>query len=125
MTRSHCVGETADRSNANSGFGIGAASGTFGDAANRIQLDVRRQVGSQYDGITGLFAFFQRELVGRRVNLAEVVDTSIGLRGGAGFHKVGNSNRRQQADDGHNDHDFHQRETSLIELFGRFHLSFI
>ncbi len=74
--------------------------------------------------VTGLFAFFQRQLIRRGVNLAQVVDAGIHLRGGAGLHEVGNGDRCQQADNGHDNHDFHQCEACLAEGFGIFHLYF-
>ena len=101
--------------------GIGAARRTRRHAVRGVQLDVGRQVGRIGDGITGLLALFQRELVGRRINLAEVVDAGIALRGGTGFHEVRNRNGRQEADDGHDDHDFHQGETRFTDVFGLFH----
>ena len=101
--------------------GIRAASRTRRNALVRVQLDIGRQVGGQHDGRTGRFALFQRELVGCRVNLAQVVDAGVGLRGGTGLHEVGNRNRRQQADDGHDDHDFNEGETRFTDVFGLFH----
>jgi hypothetical protein len=38
------------------------------------------------------------------------------------MHEVGNGDRRQEADNGHDDHDFHQCETRLTDGLGRFHL---
>ena len=111
----------AGRVRADLGNVIAATRRTSRQAARRVQLDVRRQVGGQRDGCTGLFALFQRELVGRRVNLAEVVDAGVGLRGGASFHEVRNRDGRQEADNGHDDHDFHQGETRFTDVFGLFH----
>ena len=57
------------------------------------------------------------------VNLAQVVDAGVFLRLGAGPDEVGNGDRGQQANDGDNDHNFHQREP----LFARcsvFHSNF-
>src|ERR1017187_57888 len=89
---------------------IAAARRTTRNGAHRIQLDIGREVGRPNDGVTAGPVRFQRELVGRRVNLAEVVDAGVGLRGGACFHEVRNRDGRQQADDGHDNHDFYQRE---------------
>ena len=47
------------------------------------------------------------------INLPQVVDASVRLRGGARPDEVRDRDRRQQADDGHHDHDFHQREAGL------------
>jgi len=100
---------------------IGAAGRARRDAAGRVQLDVRRQVAGKVDGGARGFAFFQRKLIGRGVDLAEVVDTAIGLGGGAGFQKAGNRYGREQADDGHDDHDFYQGETRWADVFACFH----
>ena len=101
---------------------VSATCRAGGQAVGRVKFDVGCQVGGQRDGCAGRFALFQRELVGRRVNLAEVVNASIGLRGGARFHEVRNRNGRQEADDGHDDHDFNQREARFTGVFDLFHL---
>ena len=113
--------QRASRIVTNSGLCISAASWAAGNAGIRIQLDVRRQVVREADGVAGDFLVFQRPLVGRRVNLAEVVDASIGLRGGACFHEVRNRDGREEADDGHDDHDFNQREAGLADVFDGLH----
>jgi hypothetical protein len=46
-----------------------------------------------------------------RIDDAEVVETGIRRRGLTGFHKVRNRDGRQEADDGHDNHDFHQGKT--------------
>jgi len=66
-------------------------------------------------------AGFQAPLLLGGINDAEVVDTGIRLRGLTGAHEVGNRDRRQKADDGHDDHDFHQREAEFTMVFERFH----
>jgi len=66
-------------------------------------------------------AGFQTPLLLGSINDAEVVDTGIRLRGLTGAHEVGNRDRRQKADDGHDDHDFHQREAEFTMVFERFH----
>ena len=114
--------QSATRVRANIITVVGAAGRTRRNAARRVQLDVGHEFGRIGDGSTGALALFQRELVGRRVNLSEVVDTGVGLRGGARLHEVGNRNRRQKANNGHDDHDFNQRETRLADVFGLFHL---
>jgi len=70
---------------------------------------------------TATLPFFQGPLLLGRINLAQIVDARIGLRGLTGLHKVRNRNRRQQADDGHDNHDFHQGETRVTDVFGLFH----
>jgi len=118
--------QRANRIRADDGEGVTAASRAGRKAASRVQLDVGRQVGDHIcaDGCSSSGTVFQGPLVGRRVNLTEVVNASIGLRGGAGFHKVRNRDRRQQTDDGDNNHDFHQCETSFTEVFCHFHFAF-
>ena len=53
---------------------------------------------------------FQCPGLDRAINLAQVVDAGVFLRLRAGADEVGNGNRGQQANDGDDDHDFHQRE---------------
>ena len=118
--RAQCAG----RVRANVSAGIGTTSRARRNAAVRVQLDVGREVARVADGRTGGLALFQRELVGRRVNLAEVVDAGVGLGGGTRFHEVRNRNRRQEADDGHDNHDFNEGETRFTDVFGLFHLCF-
>ena len=48
----------------------------------------------------------------RAVNLPQVVDACALLGLETGAHEVRDGNGRQQADDGHHDHDFHQRKTA-------------
>ena len=49
------------------------------------------------------------------INLAQIADAGIELGGIAGFNEVRNRDGRQQADNGDDNHDFHQRKPS----FGR------
>ena len=93
------------------------------NAARGVQLDVGREVGGQHNRVGGLFATFQSELVGRRVKLAEVVDAGVGLRLSTRFHEVRNRDGRQEADDGHDDHDFDEREARITEVFVSFHFT--
>jgi len=100
---------------------VGAVRRAGRNAASRVQLDVGRQVRRKTEGVTGGLVLFERELVGGRINLAKVVDAGIGLGLGTSFHEVRNRNRRQQADDGHDDHDFYQRETRFADVLVCFH----
>ncbi len=125
MVRRDIAAERAGRSRTNNRAGVAAVSRATGDAAGSIQLDIGRQVRVHRDAGAGGLALFQSELVGRRINLAEVVDTGIGLRGGARFHEVRDRDRGEEADDGHNDHDFDEREARFTDVLGRFHLLFI
>ena len=70
---------------------------------------------------TSYLARFQSPLLFRRVNDAEIIDTGIGLRGLTGSYEVRNRDCRQQADDGHNDHDFHQRKAGFQFFIDCFH----
>jgi hypothetical protein len=56
--------------------------------------------------------------------LAQVVDAGVCLRGGASPNEVWNRNRRQKADNGHDDHDFYQGEARLIRLIDS-HTNFV
>ena len=117
--------ERAGRGVANRAIAVGTTSGAGRNAASGVQLDVRGQVARIADrGASGL-AVFEGKFVGRSVNLAEVVDTSIGLRGGTGLHEVRNRDGSQQTDDGHDDHDFNQGKTRLADVFIRFHFVFV
>jgi hypothetical protein len=61
--------QRACRSIAHSRESVSAASRTLRNAGGRVQLDVGRQVGGHGNGITGLFAFFQRPFIRSGVNL--------------------------------------------------------
>ena len=124
MSRINRGAQRAGRLDANGIARIGATSRAGRDQVAGVQLDVRGQVRAHGDRGTRGLAFFQRELVGRRVKLAEVVDASVGLRGGTRFHEVRDRNRREEADDGHNDHDFDEREARAADVFIGFHLLF-
>ncbi|MDB6125042.1 MAG: hypothetical protein JWQ71_4035, partial [Pedosphaera sp.] len=64
---------------------------------------------------------FQGPLLLGPVQLAQVVDAGVLLRGRAGAHEVGDGDGRQQTDDGHHDHDFHEREARFGYLI-EFHI---
>ena len=122
MVRGDDTGQRAGRRGANGRIAVAATSGASREAARRVQLDIRGQIAREVDRGTSGFALFQRELAGGRINLAQVVDASIGLRGGTGLHEVRNRDRSQQTDDGYNDHDFNQGETRLTEVLCHFHV---
>jgi hypothetical protein len=56
------------------------------------------------------FFVFECPLFLGAVNLAQVVYAGIFLCGRTSLHEVGNRNRGQESDDGHDDHDFNKRE---------------
>jgi len=120
--RAQGAGHLRDR--ADSGQCIRAARRAGRNAAVGVQLNVGRQF--RIDDIgAGLLAGFQRPFIHCGSNLTHVVDARILLRGGTGFHEVGNSDGGQQSNDGHNDHDFHQGETRFAGLFHLFHFIFL
>src|SRR5258707_429848 len=70
--RGHTRAQCAGRAGVHFGSTIGAVSRAAGDFFRRVQLDVNLQV-VEADGVAVDFLVFQRPLVDRRVNLAEVV----------------------------------------------------
>ena len=121
MLRRDGRAERAGRGVANRAIAVGTTSGAGRNAASGVELDVRGQIARIADGGAGGLAVFEGKFIGRRINLAEVVDTSIGLRGGTGFHEVRNRDGSQQTDDGHNDHDFNEGKTGLTDVLSLFH----
>ena len=109
------------RSIAHRGAIVSAIRRTRRNFVVSIQLDEGCQVIRIGDAVAGRFALFQGELLGCSVNLPQVVDASSGLRGGAGFYEAGNRDCRQEADNGHDNHNFHQREGCLEEDLRGFH----
>lgn len=85
---------------------VNTASRTWWDFSSDVQFDVWRQVIRKPDGLAVGEALFQSELVGRCINLAEVVDTGMGSGGCSGFYKIGNSDGSENNDDGNYDQDF-------------------
>jgi len=81
---------------ADSRRGVGTTSRAGRNRIRRVQLDVGREVRVHRDRGTRGLALFQRELVGRRIQLAEVVDAGIGLRGRTGLHEVRDRDRRNR-----------------------------
>jgi len=88
----------------------------IGQFARRAAAQVRLQVASLRDRGARL-AFFQGPLLLGRIDQAQVVDTRILLRGGAGPNEVGNGDGRQKPNDGNHYHDFHQREGPFASSF--------
>ena len=102
------AGDAASRRGVNRAVGVAAAGGAFRGAAFDVFVDF---------GVNGSRArallFLQRPLLLRAVNLAEVVDTGVLLGGGTGFDEVGDRDRSEEADDGHDDHDFNEGEAGF------------
>ena len=101
-----------------------APGGVTGNAAGRVQLDVGRDIIRIIDHVSEMFSFFERELLDCGFNLSQIVDAGGSLRFGAGMHEAGNSDCRQQANDGHNNQDFHQRESRPKQSPGGFQTMF-
>jgi hypothetical protein len=60
------------------------------------------------------------------VNLTEVVDARVLLRSRTRLQEVGNRDRGQETNNGHHNHDFHQRETSFAgHFYFYFHTAFL
>ena len=104
--------------------GVGAASGAF-----RLVADVEggaEEVGVG-DGVAGVFLLLQGPGGLGTFDLLEVGDAGVFLAGGARLDEVGDRDGRQESDDGHYDHDFHEGETGFVCLadfhFSTFYLS--
>jgi len=99
----------------------GGRVGAVGRTARQHRaLEVIKDVGCRYGVRAGLLVF-QGPLLHCAVNLLEVGDTGVLLGGGTGLHEVWNRDGGQQADDGHNDHDFYQGE-GAVALMIHFHV---
>src|SRR5262249_42873354 len=79
-----------------------------GRTTTQVLLD--RSVGRSR---AGRLVVFQAPLLFRTVNLAKIVDASVLLRRGARPNEVRDRDRSEEADDRHNDHDFHERKARL------------
>ena len=88
----------------------------------RAAAQVRLNVCSRYR-IRHLGSAFQSPLLDGAINLTEVVDAHVLLRSRTRLQEVGNRDRSQEADNGHHNHDFHQRETHFAGRFD-FHTVF-
>jgi len=121
VSRGHGGVQAAVWIRANCGAAVGATGGASRNTAGGIELDIRSQIARVCDGRAGSLMLFERELIGRGVNLTKVIDTSIGLRGGTGFYKVGNRDSRQEADNCHDNHNFNERKARLPGILHLFH----
>ena len=84
--------------------------------ANDRALQVTADISKPWHGVCGLLGL-QRPLLSSAVDLTQVIDTGVHLRGRARPNEVGNRDSCQQPDDGDHDHDFHERETRLFVAF--------
>ena len=83
------------------------------DLARAATAQVLGQGGGQDragDGIRAVLAVFQRPLLDRTVDQAEVVNASIFASRFTSFDEVRDRDRGQKTDDGDDDHDFNERE---------------
>lgn len=101
-------GDVTRRIGVDGTIGIGAGSRTFRSPA----LDVGVNFGL-VDRSARRLLLFERPLFLRAVDLAKVVNAPVLLRSRTRFQEVRNRDRSEEADDGHYDHDFDQREASV------------
>jgi len=91
---------------------VSPASRTGGNIARGIQPEVRPKDAKGVGG--GAIKLVLRGVLLRGgIQLPKVIDASIRLGPGSDFQEIGNRNRRQQANNSHDNHDFHQREARL------------
>ena len=64
-------------------------------------------------GIRSRLLVFEGPLLHRAINLLEIGDAGVLLGRGARLHEVRDGDGREQTDDGHHDHDFHEREAAF------------
>ena len=113
--------KTASRLRIHSRRSIGAARGALHtaagsavDHARAATAEIRSQRAQvRADVVGAVLAVFQRPLLDRTVDQAEVVDASIFASGFTSFDEVRDRNRGQETDDCHHDHDFNEREARL------------
>ena len=100
------------------GDGAEAVAGRKGGtAACRWTNDRAFQIGlnvGEGDGGTRRFKVLQGPLLGGVINLPQVIDTGLGLGLGARAHDVGHGDHSEEADEGHHEHDFDQRESRSV-----------
>ena len=93
------------------GGALNTAAGSAVDRACATAAKVRGQRAQvRADVVRAVLAVFQRPLLDRTINEAEVVDAGIFASCFTSFDEVRDRNRGQETDDGHHDHDFNERE---------------
>ena len=80
--------------------------------ANHRVLQIRQDVRRRDRRRIALFRI-EGPLLDGAINLSQVADTGVHLRRRAGLDEVGDRDRSQKADNGHYDHDLHQRKAPL------------
>jgi len=98
---------------------VGAAGGALHatgccavEHARATTAEVLGQRGADHV-VRAVLAVFQRPLLDRTVDQAEVVDARIFASGFTSFDEVRDGDRGQETDDSHHDHDFNEREARL------------
>ena len=91
------------------GGALHTTGGSAVDGARATTAEIRSQR-RQHDVIRAILAVFQRPLLDRTVDQAEVVDAGVFASGFTSFDEVRDRNRGQETDDCHHDHDFNERE---------------
>ena len=111
--------ERAGRLGIDLGFLVGTARGALG-RASAAAIDGARAAAAEIDSQRGfnhvvraVLAVFQRPLLDRAVDQAEVVDAGIFASGFTSLDEVRDRDRGEETDDGHDDHDFNEREARL------------
>ena len=94
-------------------FGVNAAGGTRRQLTAAAQPQVRLQIAQQI-GCIGRKLLIDREFLQRRLELPQVINTGVSLRGGAGLYEIRNSDRRQCADEGDYEHDLDECESGVV-----------
>jgi len=90
----------------------------------RIQLDVGRQVGGSVTVVPVVLPFSRANWLAAASIWRRLLMQALACEVARAFTKFGDRDGRQKADDGHDDHDFHQREARLAEVLGLFSLCF-
>ena len=90
---------------------VAVSEGLAAGGANDRVLEVGQDVGAA-DGRGIALPGFSGPLLDGTVNLLQIGDASLPLGRGAGLHEVGDRDRGQKTDNGHDDHDLHQGEAS-------------
>jgi len=89
-----------------------SATGSAVDHARATTAEVRSQRAQvRADVVRAVLAVFQRPLLDRTVDQAQVVDARIFAGCFTSLDEVRDRNRGQETDDCHHDHDFDERET--------------
>ena len=108
-------GRIAGRLRIHLGGVIRSARGAFHVGIDRARTAAAQVAGQRAgrDRVRAVLAVFQRPLLDRTVDQAEVVDASILASGFTSFDEVRDRNSGQEADDGNHDHDFNERKARL------------